>query len=104
MALWLPRSGPASFPVSTFAVNLIGCFAIGLLWGMESARATMGEGTRAFLMVGLLGGFTTFSAFGLESFDLVRQGRIDIALLYSGGSMLGGILAVGLGWLAGKNF
>lgn len=104
VALWLPRGGPDSFPVATFGVNLLGCFFLGVLMGVAAVRPALGENVRVFLMTGILGGFTTFSAFGLESFDLVRQGRIDIAVLYCGASMLGGILSVGLGWVAGKNF
>lgn len=103
VALWLPRSGPISFPVATFGVNMLGCFLIGALAGFDAARAGLGENARALLMMGVLGGFTTFSAFGLESFELLRQGRVDVALLYCIGSLLGGILAVGVGWLAGKN-
>ena len=65
-----------SFPLSTLVVNVVGCFALGLLAG---ARYT--ETARAFVFIGVLGGFTTFSAFGNETFQLLRDGRWPAALL-----------------------
>ena len=65
-----------SFPLSTLVVNVAGCFALGILAGLR-----VPEGARAFVFVGVLGGFTTFSAFGNETFLLLRDGRWPVAVL-----------------------
>lgn len=69
------------FPLSTFLVNLAGCFLIGLLSGLVEKHHLVGGDGRLFLITGLLGGFTTFSAFGLETFYLVKTSAWQIALL-----------------------
>jgi CrcB protein len=86
------------FPLATFAVNVVGCFIIGLLAGL-SERHTLGADLRVFLFPGILGGFTTFSAFGYETFFLVRRGESLIALLYVALSMICGLIMV---WFAFK--
>lgn len=85
------------FPYSTFAVNVLGCLVIGLLAGLTERYELFGSGTRLFLFTGLLGGFTTFSAFGLDAMFLVRRGELLVAALYAGASVLLGITAVWLG-------
>ncbi|KGM51420.1 hypothetical protein N792_09720 [Lysobacter concretionis Ko07 = DSM 16239] len=85
------------FPYSTFAVNILGCLAIGLLAGLAERYELFGPGTRLFLFTGLLGGFTTFSAFGLDAMFLVRRGELLVAALYAGASVVLGITAVWLG-------
>jgi len=67
------RSG---FPWGTLTVNLIGCFAIGLLSGLFADRWAAREEYRLALIVGVLGGFTTFSSFGAETAALLREGRV----------------------------
>jgi CrcB protein len=89
------------FPLSTFAVNVIGCFVIGALAGLVEHRDLFSPETRLFLFTGLLGGFTTFSAFGYEGVFLLRRGEIGIALAYAGLSVLCGLAAV---WLALRLF
>ena len=84
------------FPWATFAVNLLGCLLIGLLVG-ASAKASVSDPVRLFFVTGILGGFTTFSAFGLESLTLLRRGDTGLALVYILGSVLVGIAAVWLG-------
>ncbi len=64
----------ATFPYGTLVVNVIGCLAIGLAAGLAETRQVMGSGMRLFLLIGLFGGFTTFSTFGYETFSLVREG------------------------------
>jgi CrcB protein len=67
------------FPIGTLMVNLVGSFAIGLLWGIfENQSATQ---LRTFLFVGILGGFTTFSAYSIETLNLFRDGNTKLALL-----------------------
>jgi CrcB protein len=89
------------FPLSTFAVNVLGCFVIGALAALVEHRDLFSADTRLFLFTGLLGGFTTFSAFGYEGVFLLRRGEIGIALAYAGLSVLCGVAAV---WLALKLF
>ena len=65
--------GATAFPWGTLAVNVLGCLAIGALYGIAEAR-DVGSGARLFLATGVLGGFTTFSTFGLETVALARDG------------------------------
>lgn len=73
------QTGDGGFPSGTLAVNLIGCLAIGLLAYLIDSRGAAGPATRAFLLVGVLGGFTTFSAFGNETLNLIRDGETALA-------------------------
>lgn len=72
-----PRS---VFPVGTLAVNVLGCLAIGFLAELADARGVLAPDTRAFLIVGILGSFTTFSAFANETFSAIRDGSLGLAL------------------------
>jgi fluoride exporter len=85
------------FPYGTLAVNLIGCFVIGLLAQYGESRGAFSTEARAFIFIGILGGFTTFSAFGNETMDLVRESFITNALLNVGANVILGLLAVWLG-------
>ena len=85
------------FPFSTFAVNVLGCLVVGVLAGLAERHAAFGPDARLFLFTGLLGGFTTFSAFGLEAVYLLRRGEVATAALYAGGSVVLGIAAVWVG-------
>lgn len=85
------------FPFSTFAVNVLGCLVVGVLAGLAERHEAFGADARLFLFTGLLGGFTTFSAFGLEAVYLLRRGEVATAALYAGGSVVLGIAAVWLG-------
>ena len=85
------------FPLGTFLVNVAGCFIIGLLAGL-SERHTLSSELRVFLFPGILGGFTTFSAFGFETFFLIRRGEPFIALLYVAASVICGLMMVWLGF------
>ncbi|MEX2561126.1 MAG: fluoride efflux transporter CrcB, partial [Pirellulales bacterium] len=75
---WFQRLSAGGFPVGTLAVNLIGCLAIGFLSGWFPAVLVRPE-YRIGLLVGLLGGFTTFSALGLETFNLANEGQFRMA-------------------------
>lgn len=96
--LVLHLSAQERFPYSTFVVNVVGCLAIGILVGLAERHELFGPGTRLFLFTGLLGGFTTFSAFGLDAVFLVRRGELWVAALYAGASVVLGIAAVWLGF------
>lgn len=70
------RLSPAlAFPIGTLAVNMLGCFLIGLLHGLAESRNMLGTDTRIFLFIGVLGGFTTYSTFGFESLALLKDGE-----------------------------
>lgn len=68
-------SGSISFPYGTLAVNLAGCFVIGFLSFLADTRGVFTVETRTLVFVGILGGFTTFSSFGNETFNLMRDGE-----------------------------
>ncbi len=85
------------FPFGTFTVNVLGCLVVGLLAGVAERYQVIGPDARLFLFTGVLGGFTTFSAFGLETVNLIRRGDLGTAVLYAGGSVVLGITAVWLG-------
>lgn len=91
------------FPWGTFSVNVIGSFIIGLAFVFFAIRYTGLPGIwRSFLVVGLLGAFTTFSTFALEGLVLIQQSQYGLAALYMTGSVLTCLLAVALGFGAGK--
>jgi fluoride exporter len=94
------RSLGAAFPYGTLFVNVTGSFAIGLLAALVAAdgRPQLGADARAFLLVGVLGGFTTFSSFSLETLNLARSGALAPALLNVAGSVVLCLAAVYLGF------
>jgi len=79
------------FPTGTFAVNLLGCLVAGILLGVMAKQGQFSEEARVFLFVGLLGGFTTFSAFGVETVALLQRGEPGIAALYVSLSVVCGL-------------
>ncbi len=82
------------FPWGTVAVNVSGCLVIGFLAGLQDPRNLISLNARLFLMIGILGGFTTFSTFGLETFNLLRAGHVPLALANVALQTLAGVLAV----------
>lgn len=86
-------TGTLTFPWGTLAVNLAGSFAIGALLGLAEGRDGLAPGVRLLLVTGVLGGFTTFSAFSWETLALVRAGQVPAAIGYAAGSVAGGLLA-----------
>jgi len=90
----------ASFPAGTLAVNLLGCLLMGGLMFVVSERQLLSPESRLLLLIGLLGSFTTLSTVGYETFDLLREGQLAMAVLNAGANFLFGILGVGLGWAA----
>ena len=91
------RSGSMMFPFGTLAVNMIGCLLIGFLSALVEIKAMFSPETRSFILIGLLGAFTTFSTFGNETLNLIRASRIELALLNAGGQVLVGVFLVWLG-------
>lgn len=93
----LHHSLSAKFPWSTFAVNWLGCLVIGVLAGLAERLDWFGPPWRLLLFTGLLGGFTTFSAFGLETVHLLRRGEILLAGTYCLASVVLCVAAVWCG-------
>lgn len=86
-----------TFPAGTFAVNVIGCLVAGVLAGLAEKHGFLSPDTRLLLFTGVLGGFTTFSAFGLETMFLLKRGDIWVAGANIVLSVLVGLLALWLG-------
>src|SRR5689334_25213516 len=76
-----------NFPLGTLAVNLIGCFVIGFLAALGESRGLFTNQSRAFVFIGILGGFTTFSSFGNETLNLIREDQMMNALVNIGESV-----------------
>ena len=85
-------------PAGTLVVNVLGCFLAGALFHLLQERFEVGETARSVALVGLLGGFTTFSAYGLQTFTLLRDGQLLLAALNVVGSNLLGLLMVWAGY------
>ena len=86
-----------SFPYGTLSVNIIGCLFIGIISQLVELQIGITAETRLFLMVGILGGFTTFSAFGNEALNLLQDQRLFLSLMYIGSHLIIGLSAVYLG-------
>ena len=85
------------FPAGTFTVNVVGCLLAGVLAGLAEKQDLLSPETRLLLFTGILGGFTTFSAFGLETMHLLRRGDVLIAGANVLLSVAAGLLALWLG-------
>jgi len=95
---WVHRLLPfTTFPAGTLAVNVSGCFLIGILGGLMEARQLLGADQRVFLLIGVLGGFTTFSSFAYETLALARDADLGRALLNVGAQLVLGLAACWLG-------
>ncbi|RMD92885.1 MAG: fluoride efflux transporter CrcB [Calditrichaeota bacterium] len=92
------------FPYGTLFVNVLGCFLIGLIVTITEERFFVNPTIRIFLTVGLLGAFTTFSTFGYETIELIRQGSHFAALANVIYSVLNGLAAVYVGMVIGRLF
>jgi CrcB protein len=99
---WLLRHASNGWPLGTLAVNLAGAFCAGLLFSWLEGRGPSAVYWRAFLIVGLLGGLTTFSALMLECLLFERTGRPGMVLAYLGLSLAGGLALVWAGATVGR--
>jgi CrcB protein len=97
LAGYVQQLSKSIFPFGTLAVNVIGCFVIGFLSQLAENRGVFSSEARAFVFIGILGGFTTFSSFGNETLNLARDGAMLNALANIGLNVLLGLLAVWLG-------
>lgn len=100
----LARRYGETFPAGTLAVNVAGCFLIGFLFYMFQERYVAGETARTVVLVGFLGGFTTFSSYGLQTFTLLRDGEFAYAAANVVASNLLGLLLVWGGYALAKVF
>jgi CrcB protein len=92
----------ALFPLGTLTVNLAGCFAVGLLATLLQERLLVAPEMRSFVLLGLLGGFTTFSSFGFETLALARAGNLPLAFVNVAASVGLGLVGVWLGGALGR--
>ena len=90
-------STSVTFPYGTLAVNVLGCLVIGVLSYLADARGLFSAEARLFLFVGVLGGFTTFSTFGNETLNLIRDGEMLVASLNVAANVVLCLLAVWAG-------
>lgn len=90
----IPVNETMTFPIKTFAINLIGSFIIGILAALSVKYSSLNPRLVLFLKVGFCGGFTTFSTFALETSDLMQKGQTSIAVVYAVLSAAFGVLCV----------
>lgn len=96
LSSWVHNFMGRGFPYGTLVVNVLGCLAMGILFVLFVERTSENALWRAGLMVGVLGGFTTFSAFSIETFNLLEQGAMAKAMGNMAASL---ILCIGATWL-----
>lgn len=94
---WINANWPQYFYAATLLVNLVGCLLIGVLYGLFLMRPEVPLPVRAGLIVGVLGGFTTFSSFSLDTLRLLEGSQAPLAIGYLAISVLGGLLATWAG-------
>ena len=98
LGTWIQSASKSmDFPYGTLTVNLIGCFVIGFLSQLAEARGAFTPETRALVFIGVLGGFTTFSSFGNDTLNLLRDGETVNALVNVGANVILGLALVWLG-------
>jgi len=99
LSLLIQSRSTVAFPLATLTINIIGCFLIGLVFGL-GAKGNITPEWRLFLATGVLGGFTTFSAFSCETVHMLQNGQFSQAIVYVLASVLIGLLATFAGlWL-----
>ena len=103
LSRWINAQSVSHFPYGTFLVNIIGCFFIGFFVFYTERYGAEGSQWRLFLVTGLCGGFTTFSAFAFENVTLLNEQRLFLFLTYTIGSVALGILATYGGLLTARN-
>lgn len=102
IAQWFAARGWADFPWATLSINVTGSFLMGLTAGLLMARTHLPLELRVFIATGILGGYTTFSAFSLEAWMLAERGQMLNAGLYVVGSVALSIAGLGLGLIIAK--
>ncbi len=100
---WIAQKWGATFPYGTFVINITGSLLIGLFIAVATERFMIDPRWRILLVVGFLGAYTTFSSYTLESFNLIERGQWQMGLVNALGSVIAGLLAVGLGMFIGRH-
>ncbi len=94
LALWAARKWGSGFPAGTLIINVSGSLLIGLAMGLAASRLALTPALRLFIVTGLAGGYTTFSTFAYETYELINAGSLWRAAANAAGSVLLGLLAV----------
>ena len=97
ISLLLVKFSQFGFPFGTFLVNIIGCIVIGFIIGIGFDRHYNVIPIMEFVIIGILGGFTTFSTFGLESFEMLQSNQFKLFFIYVLGSVIFGLMSIRLG-------
>ena len=98
LGVWIQSASQSvDFPFGTLTVNLLGCFVIGFLSQLAESRGVFTPETRGLVFIGVLGGFTTFSSFGNDTLNLLRDGETVNALLNIGANVIFGLALVWVG-------
>ena len=100
---WADERWGATFPISTLIVNLVGCLLIGFLFHATEEKYLVDPVLRSAVLIGFLGGFTTFSSFGVQTFNLLRDGEIFLAGVNVLVSNIAGLLLVWTGYAVSKS-
>ena len=101
-SLLVQRASGTLFPIGTFAVNCVGCLVFGAIAGAAEQRVQIAPELRLFLLVGILGGFTTFSSYAFESFVLLRDGQFAAASVNIVGQVVAGLAGMWIGFAIGR--
>jgi CrcB protein len=100
ISTWAAQRFGSGFPYGTLLINVTGCLVIGIVLTLAATRITLSEPLRLLVVTGMLGGYTTFSSFGYETFALIGGGNWAAAAIYMAGSLALGLGAVFVGaWL-----
>ena len=100
---WADERWGASFPAGTLIVNLLGCLAVGFLFQATEEKYLIDPVLRSAILVGFLGGFTTFSSFGIQTFNLLREGEIFLAGVNVAVSNVAGLILVWTGYTVSRS-
>ena len=103
LTLWLAPP-PGKFPLATFSANMLGCFAMGILYVLIVHKALIPVSWRPFLTIGMLGAFTTFSTFSLEALWLWQHEHFGLAATYVVATVAGCLLAVWAGYFCCESY
>lgn len=96
---FVARQQGETFPWGTLVVNLVGCFLAGAVFYLAEEKFVLSPNVRTIILIGLLGGFTTFSSYGLQTFTMLRDGQIGLATINVAASNVLGLLMVWVGYV-----